>query len=232
MYKKSVIHVIILAAGSGTRMHKKKYKQFLLLNGIPLAMHSIMKLFNIIPDAIFHIVLPEKKINYWRDLCKKHDFNIPLFLIKGGKNRYNSVKNALNSFKFNKNDMILIHDSARPFFTKKLVKSLILSAKKNGHAVPAIEVKDSLRKKTEQSENTSSVNRSKFVLTQTPQVFHAEIISKAYSSNQNTLNKTDDVSLIEDFIFPINLIPGEEFNFKITTINDWELAKIIAPNYS
>ena len=45
-------------------------------------MHSIMKLYNIIPDAIFHIVLPEKKINYWRDLCKKHDFNIPLFLLK------------------------------------------------------------------------------------------------------------------------------------------------------
>ena len=92
MYKKSVIHVIILAAGSGTRMHKKKYKQFLLLNGMPLAMHSIMKLFNIIPDAIFHIVLPEKKINYWKNLCKKHDFNIPLSLIKGGKNRYTSVK--------------------------------------------------------------------------------------------------------------------------------------------
>ena len=89
-----------------------------------------------------------------------------------------------------------------------------------------------MRKKTEQSENTSSVNRSKFVLTQTPQVFQAEIISKAYSSNKNTLNKTDDVSLIEDFVFPINLIPGEEFNFKITTINDWELAKIIAPNFN
>ena len=68
MYKKSVIHVIILAAGSGTRMHKKKYKQFLLLNGIPLAMHSIMKLFNIIPDAIFHIVLPEKKLITERSL--------------------------------------------------------------------------------------------------------------------------------------------------------------------
>ena len=55
-------------------------------------MHSIMKLFNIIPDAIFHIVLPEKKINYWRDLCKKHDFNIPHNIFKGGKNRYTSVQ--------------------------------------------------------------------------------------------------------------------------------------------
>ena len=63
-----------------------------------------------------------------------------------------------------------------------------------------------IEKKTEQSENTSSVNRSKFVLTQTPQ-FSLEIIANI-SSNQNTLNKTDDVSLIEDFIFPINLILG------------------------
>ena len=231
MYKKSSIHVIVLAAGSGKRMQKKKLKQFFLLDDVPIVMYSIIKLFNALPSASFHIVLPEKKINYWKKLCKKHKFNIPNSVIKGGKNRYNSVKNALNSFVFSNNDLILIHDSVRPFFTKKLVKRLISSAKKNGHAVPAIEIKDSLREKNEKTENTSSVNRSNFLLTQTPQVFRAEIISKAYLSEENTQRKTDDVSLIEEFIFPINLILGEELNFKITTQKDLELAKIIAKNF-
>ena len=108
---------------------------------------------------------------------------------------------------------------------------MITSAQKKGHSVPVIEIKDSLRRKNKNIDNTISVDRSNFLLTQTPQVFRAEIIKKAYSRKSNQIKKTDDVSLIEEFVFPINLIHGEELNFKITNQKDWELAQIIAPNF-
>ena len=229
MLRKKHIHVIILAAGCGKRMQKKKLKQFFLLEGIPLVMHSLIKLFKIIPDAHFNIVLPEDKIKYWKNLCSKYDFKVPHIIFKGGKTRFFSVKNTLSSLDSKYDDLIIIHDAVRPFFTKKLIKKLIQSAKKKGHAVPVVEIKDSLRRKGSKSNNTISVDRSKFLLTQTPQVFQADIIKTAYSKKDNTMNKTDDVSLIEKFVCPINLIYGEELNFKITNQKDWELAQIIAP---
>ena len=142
-----------------------------------------------------------------------------------------NVKNKISSLCFKKNDLVFIHDSVRPFFSKQLIKRLITSAQKKGHSVPVIEIKDSLRRKNKNIDNTISVDRSNFLLTQTPQVFRAEIIKKAYSRKSNQIKKTDDVSLIEEFVFPINLIYGEELNFKITNQKDWELAQIIAPNF-
>ena len=86
-----------------------------------------------------------------------------------------------------------------------------------------------MRKIKDKNNHTISVDRSNFLLTQTPQIFRADIINNAYSLNSNLTHKTDDVSLIEEFVFPINLVQGEELNFKITNQKDWELAKLIAP---
>ena len=190
-------------------------------------MHSVCKLFNIIPNATFNVVLPQNKINYWKNICNKHKIQVPHKVFIGGETRFSSVKKTICSLPFEGNDLLIVHDAARPFFSKKLINKLIESAKKKGHAVPAIEIKDSLRKK--KGNTTISVNRSEFLLTQTPQVFKADIISKAYSTKSHKISKTDDVSLIEDIVFPINLIYGEELNFKITNPKDWALAKIIAP---
>ena len=232
MSTKPHIHVIILAAGCGKRMLKKKcFKQFFLLKGLPVLMHSTLKLFNIIPHATFNIVLPENKINYWKGLCKKYSFKVPHNIFYGGKTRFLSVQKTLLSMPFDSRDLIMIHDSVRPFFSKKLINQLIQLAKKKGHAVPVIGLKDSLRKIKDKNNHTISVDRSNFLLTQTPQIFRADIINNAYSINPDLINKTDDVSLIEEFIFPINLIYGEELNFKITNEKDWELAQIIAPNF-
>jgi len=231
MSKNKHIHVIILAAGCGKRIPQKRFKQFFLLEGKPVIMHTVFKLFQTLPKAKFNIVLPENKINYWKRLCKKHNFSVPHAIFKGGKTRFFSVKKTILSLCFEKNDLVLIHDAVRPFFSKKLIKRLMNSAQKKGHAVPVIEIKDSLRKKNKRTDNTISVDRSNFLLTQTPQVFRSDIIEKAYSRKSNQIKKTDDVSLIEEFIFPINLIYGEELNFKITDQKDWELAQIIAPNF-
>ena len=217
--------VIILAGGEGKRMQSDTLKQFLVLGKKPVIMHSLIAFHEFDKKSIFSVVLPKNKINFWKSICKKHNFNIPHNIFLGGKTRYNSVKNALFKLEIDKDDIVSIHDGVRPFISKNLIKKTYNSALKKGHAAPFIEPNDSLRIFTENSLKTKSVNRSSFLFTQTPQIFKGFIIKKAYQKENN--NKTDDISLIEDSVSSVNLIKGEQINMKITTKEDWLLANKI-----
>ncbi len=217
--------VIILAAGEGKRMGTNILKQFLVLGDKPVLMHSLIKFYEFDTNSILSVVLPKQKTNYWKAICKKYQFNLPHNIFFGGKTRYESVKNALTKLKINKNDIVSIHDGVRPFISKKLIKKLFNSAIKKGHSAPILIPKDSIRVFIENGTKTKSVNRSSFVFTQTPQIFKGELIKNAYKKNNN--NKTDDLSLIEESVNKVNLIKGEQLNIKITTKEDWLLAKKI-----
>ena len=217
--------VIILAAGEGKRMGTNILKQFLVLGEKPVLMHSLIKFYEFDKKSILSVVLPKNKIKYWNNICKKYHFNLPHNIFFGGETRYDSVKNVLFKLKINKNDIVSIHDGVRPFISKKLIKRLFNSAIKKGHAAPILNPKDSLRVFIKHESKTKSVNRSSFVFTQTPQIFKGEIIKNAYKIKNN--NKTDDISLIEETVNKVNLIQGEQINIKITTKEDWLLAKKI-----
>ncbi len=217
--------VIILGAGVGKRMKSNIFKQFLVLGDRPVLMHSLIKFYEFDKNSILSVVLPKQKISYWKSICRKYHFNLPHNIFFGGKTRYESVKNALVKLKINKNDIVSIHDGVRPFISKKLIKKLYNSAIKKGHAAPILIPKDSIRVFLENDYRTKSVNRSSFVFIQTPQIFKGEIIKNAYNNNNN--NNTDDISLIEESVNKVNLIKGEQINIKITTKEDWLLAKKI-----
>tara|TARA_B100000900_G_scaffold376770_1_gene359732 strand:+ start:275 stop:952 length:678 start_codon:yes stop_codon:yes gene_type:complete len=216
--------VIILAAGQGTRMGSDIYKQFLILGKKPVLMHSISKFHQFDKKSILSIILPKNKISFWKSLCQNYNFNIDHTVYSGGNSRYESVKNALNNLPICDNDIVSIHDGVRPFISIKLIKKLFLSALKKNHAAPYIKSKDSIRINLENNK-TQAVNRTNYLFTQTPQVFTGELIKKAYKKRSE--NKTDDISLIENMVKKVNLIKGEEINFKITTKEDWYLAKKI-----
>ena len=218
--------VIILAGGEGKRMKGKTLKQFLVLGKKPVLMHSLRTFYEFDKKSVLSVVLPKNKINFWKTICDKYDFNLPHNIFFGGKTRYDSVKNALFKLKIKKDDIVSIHDGVRPFISNKLIKKLFNSASKKGHAAPILTPKDSLRMFVENSSKTKSVNRSNFIFTQTPQIFKGEIIKSAYKK-ENKNNKTDDISLIEDSVNKVNLINGEKINIKITTKEDWLLAKKI-----
>ena len=216
--------VIILAAGQGTRMGSDVYKQFLILGKKPVLMHSISKFYQFDKTSILSVILPKSKISFWKSLCQTHNFNIDHNVYSGGSSRYESVKNALNNLPISDNDIVSIHDGVRPFISIKLIKKLFFSALKKNHAAPYTISKDSIRISVEDNK-TMSVNRTNYLFTQTPQVFIGKLIKKAYNKQSNT--KTDDVSLVENMVKKVNLIKGEEINFKITTKEDWYLAKKI-----
>jgi len=210
-------YAIILAAGEGKRSGLDFPKQFFEINGKPIICYTIEKFLEI---KKIEIILVVNKNKNWEKILSNYKNLSNISIVKGGKRRYDSVKNGL---KFIKDEgIVAIHDGARPLLSKSLIKNLFKNALKNNNAIPYINLKDTIRK-VDQNKN-KSLNRKNYVLIQTPQVFQSSEIKKAYKQKFN--NKfTDDSNVFESLNKKINLIKGEEKNFKITTKNDLKLAK-------
>ena len=215
-------YAIILAAGKGKRTGINLPKQFYIINKKPLITHAIEKFLSIKNIKII-LVIAKSKIDYWKKISKNNSFHSNILIVEGGKTRFNSVNNALEKIKGE--GIVAIHDGVRPFITTKLINKLFNHAKKNNNAVPHLILKDSIRKVNKSMNH--HVNRKDYVLIQTPQVFNISEIKKAYKKNSlNTANKfTDDASIYETLNKKINLIKGEELNFKITSKNDLKIAE-------
>ena len=209
------LYVVIVAGGSGKRMGAEIPKQFLELAGRPVLMHTIER-FKVYNDAIEIItVLPENQLRYWIDLQKKHSFTIPHTLVKGGSNRFFSVRNGLKFV--NASGLVAIHDGVRPFVSIDTIERCFETAEKLGNAVPAISPTESLRIVTE--EGSLPVNRFNVKQIQTPQVFNAALIKNAYLQDYNP-DFTDDATVLEKVGAKINLIEGNRENIKITNPED------------
>ena len=131
---------LIVAGGKGLRMNSDIPKQFLLLKGTPILMHTLEK-FSHLDDII--LVLPKKQIEYWRNLCKEYEFSIPHTTVKGGETRFHSVKNGLE--KVVNNSIVAIHDGVRPLVSKNLIINLMSKVKEGIGSVPVVPLKNSIR---------------------------------------------------------------------------------------
>ncbi len=212
-------HAIIVAGGSGTRMQSELPKQFLLLGGKSILMHTI-EAFHF-DDIQITLVLPKDQIQIWKDLCLKHNFNHAINIVEGGATRFQSVKNGLNSIA-DSTGLVAIHDGVRPFIHRSIISESFNQASIKGSAITSVPLKDSLREVT--SESNHAVDRSKFRLIQTPQTFQLAHIKKAFEKPyQSTF--TDDASVFENNGHSINLIEGDYRNIKITTPEDLSVAE-------
>jgi 2-C-methyl-D-erythritol 4-phosphate cytidylyltransferase len=209
------LYVVIVAGGSGKRMGAEIPKQFLELAGRPVLMHTIER-FKSYSDSIEIItVLPENQLRYWIDLQKKHSFSILHTLVRGGSNRFYSVKNGLNFV--NSPGLVAVHDGVRPFVSIDTIKRCFETAERLGNAIPAISPTESLRILTEKG--SLPVDRFNVKQIQTPQVFNAGLIKKAYQQ-QYCEDFTDDATVLEKTGEKINLIEGNRENIKITNPED------------
>ncbi|MEO8795175.1 MAG: 2-C-methyl-D-erythritol 4-phosphate cytidylyltransferase, partial [Daejeonella sp.] len=127
-------YAIIVGGGSGSRMESEIPKQFLLLKGKPLLMHTIeaFHFSTLHPEII--LVLNVDFHKYWEDLCKQFNFNIPYTLVKGGSQRFFSVKNGLKAVKGK--SIVAIHDAVRPIISDQLITDVFKSAESTGSAIP------------------------------------------------------------------------------------------------
>lgn len=215
-------HCLIVAGGKGLRMGEETPKQFLLLNGKPILMHTISSFRKFDPDLNIVLALPSDQLNEWQNLCKQYDFKLKLNIVEGGKTRFHSVRNALDMVP--EDGVVAVHDGVRPLLTQELIGRCYASAENEGNAIPCIPVSESMREINE-AEN-HQVDRSKYVLIQTPQVFQGSLLKKAFCQPYEN-SFTDEASMIENMGVSVNLVKGDTNNLKITSKTDLLVAESI-----
>ncbi len=203
---------ILLSAGKSKRFKSKINKQFITYKNKPLFEHSLNVALN---SNLFKkiLIVSNKKI-------KKLNYK-NIEIIKGGIERQNSTKKALNYLKNKKIKNVFIHDAARPNLSINLLHRLKKELKKNKAVVPYLKSENSVKYKIKNKIN--NLDRNKVLLTQTPQCFNFQELFNLYKSNKEKI--TDEASLYLRNNRKIKFILGDKKNFKITTIDDLNYLK-------
>jgi 2-C-methyl-D-erythritol 4-phosphate cytidylyltransferase len=222
-------YLIVMAAGSGTRMGADMPKQFIEIDGKAILQMTIEKFLEACPGINVVTVLPEAHMSYWRSYCLERNFTCPQVLVKGGITRFHSVRNALA--KVPDNAIVAIHDGVRPLVTVDLLRDMFELSENEPALIPVVPCIDTMKVLKEEDGKLvavpgASVDRSVLFGAQTPQVFHSEIIKEAYSLAYDT-SFTDDASVLERYGKSLSYIHGERLNMKITTKEDLILARAI-----
>jgi len=215
-------YAIIVAGGTGSRMGSDIPKQFLTINGLPVLMHTLKAFRNYSSELSIILVLPADQFDLWQTLCKQYAFHETYNLVKGGKTRFDSVKNGLQSISA-ENGLVAVHDGVRPVISKKIISESFSHAAEFGSAVTSVSLKDSIRRIN--NEESNAEDRALFRLIQTPQTFRLIWMRKAFEAPYQS-HFTDCASVLESAGYKIQLIEGAYENIKITTPEDLRWAEI------
>lgn len=223
------LFAVIVAGGSGTRMQSEIPKQFLLLDGKPILLHTIERFLKIEGCEVI-LVLPESERTYWQtEVVEKfttsltHN-NAKLTLTNGGVTRFQSVKNGLGAIKSN-HGLVAVHDGVRPIISESIIMMSYEVAASKKAVVISVNLKDSIREVMASGKNMA-LDRTKYKLMQTPQTFDLQLLRKAYAQEELP-TFTDDASVVENLGHPITLIAGDYKNIKITTPEDLKIAEVL-----
>lgn len=214
---------IVLAAGSGKRMGSDVKKQYMKLGGNPVLFYSldIFEKSNI--DEVI-LVASKEDVEKVKDEYMNGGFKKVTKVVAGGKERYNSVYNALQAIE--DCDYVFIHDGARPFIDLQLINRLLATVQIEKACVAAVPSKDTVKLTDEAQYAISTPNRNNVWIVQTPQCFEYALVYDAYSkmidlensSGLGGLNVTDDAMVVEHFgNARVKMVEGSYNNIKITT---------------
>lgn len=228
MYKGKKVAVIIAAAGFGKRMESSVNKQYLEVGRIPVLAHTV-KAFNENEyiDTII-LVIKEDEIDFCQNhIVEKYGFGKVKAVVPGGKERQDSVNNALKS-KENDGDYILIQDGARPFTNQRIICEVIEAIASHQAVTVGVPVKDTV-KITKDSYILSTPDRSSLYAIQTPQGFQRDCLIRAYEkAYADGFYGTDDTMLAERLDQKVFVVMGDYNNIKITTKEDIKIGEAIA----
>ncbi len=218
----SQYNVIIVAGGTGTRMQSNIPKQFIEIKGKPILIHTIEKFIEF--DEYINIVVVVHK-DYLTDtnfMLAEHFPDKNIQITTGGETRFHSVKNGLNCVS-NKNDIVGIHDAARPFVSTATIKRCFETAATKGNAIPVVPVNESMRMVT--NGINKAVRRDDYKIVQTPQCFVVSVIKQAFEQDYSPFF-TDDATVLEGMDETIHLVEGNPENIKITNPYDLKFAEL------
>lgn len=225
---------IVPAAGAGKRLGLGFNKAYAMLLGAPLIVHCLHMLqeTKIIKQAV--VVLAANEVEAGKKLLQEYAENyfpeLPFLVVAGGKERQDSVANALAVI--NENDCyIAVHDGARPFAGREVFERTLAAAKIYGAAVAAVPVKDTIKIINEKGKVIATPARSTLQAVQTPQIFDARLLKQAYAYlKANPVAVTDDASVVEMLGHEVVVTLGKYENIKVTTPEDLVFAENMLKN--
>ncbi|HTP88363.1 MAG TPA: 2-C-methyl-D-erythritol 4-phosphate cytidylyltransferase [Bryobacteraceae bacterium] len=226
------VSVILPAAGLGTRMGRsspEKFgtsrKQFMLLDGSPILLHTIRR-FVASPSVTEIVVALRAEDSDWAaELIGSEGFAKPVRLVQGGDSRQQSVENALASIEAD-TDLVAVHDAVRPFIEIETIEKAIAEASATGAAIVGIVPVDTV-KQVHLNKVRATIPRERLMLAQTPQVFRYDLLRNAFDkAREDGFIGTDESSLVERLDVDVHVVPGSDRNIKITRPSDMELARL------
>ncbi len=225
-------YVVILFSGDSSRFGGNTLKQFYEINGKPLIYYTI-KSFQDSPliDGIV-LVTKEEYIEKVKEHVFEYGFTKVMIITKGGASRQDSSYNGLKflSNYASKDDIVLIHDGARPIVSKKIIGDLILALRDHKGATVALKSTDTISiVDTKSKEMVGVLNRDEIYRVQTPQAFVFGPIMEAHELYKGK-NVTDDAQLLQA-VYPIKIVDGDENLIKITRLSDVKYLKLILGDY-
>lgn len=221
------VFAIIPAGGLGMRVNSSLPKQFLKTNGKEIIAYTldIFQKSQIIDGII--IAAQKEFFSLLEEIKLKYSFSKVVKIIEGGKERQNSVFNALKTIPAGKDNLIVVHDAVRPLLSQNILNEAVNSTVKFGSAVVATKVKDTLLNANEFVQ--SYVDRKEMYFVQTPQVFRYEILLEAMiKAEEDDFIGTDESMLVHRLGYEVKIVEGSSLNFKITNIDDIKLFKILS----
>jgi 2-C-methyl-D-erythritol 4-phosphate cytidylyltransferase len=213
---------IIVAGGTGQRMGATMPKQFLVIEGKSILLHTIGQFKAAFSDINFVIVLPADYIQEGKDLIASSGLTQHVQFTAGGETRFQSVKNGLAHVA--PDAIVFVHDAVRCLLTPDLIQRSYQQALEKGSAIPAVASTDTIR--ITEGTKHHVVDRTNVMMIQTPQTFNAAILQKAFEQAYQS-SFTDEANVLETSGTEVFLIEGEYENIKITRPLDLAIAAYI-----
>lgn len=222
---------IIVAAGSGSRFGSEVPKQFLEIAGKPLLFHTIQKFESCSNVHDIVLVISADQMSTYRQLAVIHRPRKVGKIVFGGQTRAESVQKGLAVIDNPMAEIVAVHDGARPFVTELEISATIAKARETGAACLVAPVVDTV-KRLSRGKIVETIDRTDLRRALTPQAFHIEILRSAINGADLSDAATDECYLLEQLGYTISTVEGSPRNIKITTPEDWEVAKFIFGQHS
>jgi len=227
------VSVILPAAGLGTRMGRSSAekagtsrKQFMLLDGSPILLHTIRKFMacGVVQEIV--VALRQDDLSWVSELLGKEALTKPVRLVEGGDARQQSVENALKALAPD-TGLVVVHDAVRPFIDLATIEKVIQEAAETGAAIVGIVPVDTV-KQVRRNKILATLPRERLMLAQTPQVFHYSLLCRAFEkAREDDFAGTDESSLVERLEqVEVSVVLGSDRNIKITKPSDMDLARL------
>lgn len=216
------VYAVIPAGGKGKRSGTETPKQYLKFHGKELIAYTL-EVFQ--KSSLVDEIIISAEPNYFpvlKDIKEKFNLTKISKIVEGGEERQDSVYNALKSINANDNDLIAVHDAARPLLPDNILTKAINTAKEKGNALVCLKARDTLLKGNHIVKEY--VDRSEIYYVQTPQIFRYKDLKKAMKkAYEKNFIGTDESMLVKELGIDINIVEGSMLNFKVTTMTDIEM---------